>query len=70
MLADKSINDKVEPGTWEGVRDLIRTGISGQKHCKGICEAVMRVGNILARDFPRKADDVNELPNKVDSSEK
>jgi uncharacterized membrane protein len=32
---------------------------------EGICEAVSEVGKVLSANFPRKADDVDELSNEV-----
>ena len=32
----------------------------------GVLDAIGRVAEVLARHFPRKADDRDELPNRID----
>jgi putative membrane protein len=41
--------------------DHVRAGRPGE----GLAEAVRQVGVILAAHFPRDADDVNELPDRL-----
>lgn len=65
VRADKAINEKVLPGTWEKLTDQIIRGMKSQKPTQGICTAVEEAGNVLAEHFPRKNDDTNELTNGV-----
>ena len=65
VLADRGINAKVDPGQWEGVVAHIVSGIKDGRQADAICEAVREVGTILARHFPVKADDVDELDNLI-----
>lgn len=64
VLADKGINDVVPENYWDGIVWGITNSFKENKPCDGICEAVETVGQMLAEKFPRKPDDVNELPNE------
>ena len=65
IKADKAINEKVEPETWDIAAETITEGIKDGQTCKGICSAVEQIGNLLAEHFPVKPDDVNELSDNV-----
>lgn len=65
VKADRDINDKVERGAWQKTIDLILEGINKGKQGEGICNAIHQAGGLLAKHFPRKADDTNELPDDV-----
>ena len=65
VLADRGINEKVPPGTWNEVVDIIVAGLKSRHAGDAFCKAVERCGEILATHFPRQADDRDELPNKL-----
>jgi putative membrane protein len=65
VLADRGINEKVPPETWNEIVNTITTGLKSRRACEAFCKAVQRCGDILATHFPRQADDRNELPNKL-----
>ncbi len=65
VLADRGINDKVPQGTWDEVVTLISEGLRQGTACDSICNAIARCGELLAKDFPRRADDTDELPNLI-----
>jgi putative membrane protein len=65
VLADRGINEKVPPETWNEIVNTITTGLKSRRACEAFCEAVQRCGDILATHFPRQADDRDELPNKL-----
>jgi putative membrane protein len=65
VLADRGINEKVEPGTWNQVVDLVTSGLGSGDACEAFCRAIGRCGEILAQHFPRSPDDRDELPNKL-----
>ncbi len=72
VLADKNINEKVPKGTWDDVVKIIIESIKDPKqvNSKGIIKAVELAGKHLSEHFPRKADDVNELPDEIIVNEK
>ena len=65
VLADSGINARVKPGTWDEVVEIVLAGIKGGDLCRGLCDAIDRCGEILAREFPIQPDDVNELPDRL-----
>jgi putative membrane protein len=65
VLADRGINEKVDVGTWDEIVQMLTAGLKSGNACEAFCRAIERCGAILARHFPRSADDVNELSNKL-----
>jgi putative membrane protein len=65
VLADRGINAKVETGQWEEIVGLITAGIRQNRAADAICEAVEKVGDILAVHFPVRPGDTNELRNII-----
>jgi putative membrane protein len=65
VLADRGINEKVSPGTWDEIVQIVTTGLKSGSACNGFCKAIERCGEILAQNFPRQRDDRDELANKL-----
>ena len=65
IIADRGINELVSPGTWdEAVADFVERVRAGRT-AEGFLAAIEIVGARLAEHFPRAADDVDELPNRL-----
>ncbi len=64
IWGDDGIHAKVRQAYW----DVLAVGTSAhfqeERYTQGICEAVAEVGKRLAEFFPKKLDDVDELPDK------
>lgn len=65
VLADSGINEKVDPSTWENVKEEMLQQFLKGNFSNGVTTGIERVGNILSEHFPIKSDDTNELSNKV-----
>lgn len=65
VLADRGINLKVEPGTWDEIVRNLTAGIKSGRASDAFCTAIARCGEILAAHFPRQNDDDDELPNRL-----
>lgn len=65
VLADKGIYAKIRQETLQAYARDIAAGIKGGQAVDTLCQAIGDVGEILARHFPVKADDVNELSDQV-----
>lgn len=65
ILADKGINEKVPPNTWDSIKDNMQEKFIQGEFCKGILLGVEEVGKKLSAHFPIKPDDTNELSNRV-----
>jgi putative membrane protein len=66
ILADKAINERVPPGTWDAlVQDLVR-GFKAGRPTEAFCLVIARCGNLLAAHFPaREGDNPDELPDDL-----
>ena len=60
LLADRGINAKVSPDTWEGIVNDLVVGIRQKKTDTALETAIRRIGEILAEYVPPRADDTNE----------
>jgi putative membrane protein len=66
VLADKGINDRVPPGTWDGLVSGILDGIRTGQATDAICEAIMKCGALLAQVSPAgSGDNPDELPDTL-----
>ena len=64
ILADDGIARLSPPDTWDGiVRRFVEEVRDGRRR-EGLLAAIEAVGMALAEHFPRRPDDVNELPDK------
>ena len=65
IMGDRGINSKIPAGFWDGcARDLTK-GIREKAHSAAVLDTIRRCGEELAKFFPRKPDDKNELPDEV-----
>lgn len=65
VLADHGIYEKIKQESLDTYADVVSKGMAAGKGADALCGAIKSVGVELARFFPRKADDVNELPDRV-----
>lgn len=65
ILADKGINDKVDPKVWDDVVAEITLGIKAGRPGEALCAGVKRCGDLIVEHFPVKHDDTDELPNLI-----
>jgi uncharacterized membrane protein len=65
VIGDKGIHEKVAPSYWNDELHLMLEAFKNNQHELGICRIVENMGRLLARHFPIRLDDVNELSNKV-----
>lgn len=65
ILADSGIYQKISQETLMAHATDIAVGIKQGQACNALCREIEAVGVILARHFPIKADDANELSNEV-----
>jgi putative membrane protein len=64
ILADAGINARVGEGAWSAHVASITTAIRAGRPGDGVMAVIREIGELLARDFPRRPDDVNELPDR------
>lgn len=65
VLADAGINEKVAKNHWDELVGKLLGRIKKGQLVEGLCDAIKVCGEDLSQNFPIKADDTNELSNKV-----
>ena len=66
VLADSGINAKVQQSDWDGVAQLIVSGIRNGKAADGFVGAIRECGRLLeAHGFPKRVDDKDELSDNL-----
>ncbi len=62
VLADKAINERVPPGTWDTLVNGLIQGIKDGRPTEAFCRAIAMCGELLAQHFPaRPRDNPDEL---------
>lgn len=62
ILGDRGVHARVQTDGWQHHVNTIVSAIRAGHAADGVCRVVEELGTVLARDLPRKAGDVNELP--------
>ena len=67
IVGDEAVDRVCGEGFWTSVVEAMRERFRAERFTEGIEEAVVRVGDVLARHFPRRPGekDVNELPDAI-----
>ena len=65
ILGDKGINDVVENGFWNDVKDLMLNQFKEGHFAEGLEQGIMRCGEKLKAFFPYQSDDINEIPDDI-----
>ncbi|WP_445191391.1 TPM domain-containing protein [Sphingomonas sp. Tas61C01] len=65
IVADAAIHSRVAPEIWGDAMIALIAAVRDGRPGDGMAEAVTRIGAVLAEHFPRRADDINELPDRV-----
>jgi|SRR5690606_3941210 len=65
IIGDRGINVKVEDNFWDETKELMVSFFRQGNMVQGLIEGIQDVGKQLQNYFPRRADDVNELPDDI-----
>jgi uncharacterized membrane protein len=67
VVGDRGIDERCDEGFWATVAEAMREDLQAGRFTEGLVVAVERVGEVLARHFPRRPedDDQNELPDAI-----
>jgi len=65
VLGDQGIHERVGQVYWERLVDAVLAHFREERPRDGLLHAVVEVGAVLARHFPRRPGDVNELSDQV-----
>jgi putative membrane protein len=65
ILGDRGINARIPSGSWEKLAGELAAGIRAGRGADALCRVVADCGSELARHFPRRSDDRNELSDRI-----
>jgi putative membrane protein len=65
ILGDRGINERIPSGYWEGLAGELAAGLRAGRGAEAVCSVIAECGAELARHFPRRADDTNELRDEI-----
>jgi uncharacterized membrane protein len=65
IIGDKGINKVVPANFWDDIKEGMLNSFKQNDFTGGLCYAVKAAGEQLKKYFPRKTDDVNELPDDI-----
>jgi putative membrane protein len=65
ILGDRGIDTKIPHDIWQSLARDLSLGMREKRACEALCSVISACGGELARHFPRKPDDTNELADDV-----
>jgi len=65
ILADEGIHPKIPVSTWNGLELKLKEEFRKENYLNGILHIIKNMGEILKQEFPKEADDFNELRDDV-----
>ena len=65
VMGDQPISEKIEQSDWDEICRLAVEGLRSKLPTDGLCQAIAKAGDLLARDFPIAEGDANELTNEL-----
>jgi len=68
IIGDEAVNAKCGEQFWKKIAEEMTSRFKQGQFTDGIIHGIAAAGQVLAQHFPRRADDVNELPDKVERS--
>jgi uncharacterized membrane protein len=64
IVADRGLHRLVGPDGWEPIARRMEAAFRAGDFQRGIVEGIEAVGEVLARHYPRREGDTNELPDR------
>ncbi len=65
ILGDEGINNVVEDGFWNDVKDLMLSYFKEGCFVEGLEQGIQRCGEKLKTYFPHQSDNINEIPDDI-----
>jgi len=65
VWADRAISEKIPESEWKDACELLTKSLRAGKPREGFVDAIRKLGDVLAKQFPIQPQDVNELPNEL-----
>jgi hypothetical protein len=64
IVADRGVHRLVGDGAWSAIAERMQAAFRAGSFEQGLVEGIRAVGEVLARHYPRREGDVNELPDR------
>src|SRR5690606_32427549 len=68
VLGDEGINNKVPADFWEEIKEVMTAEFKESRFAEGLTEGIRLAGEALAKYFPYRRDDRNELSDEISTS--
>lgn len=65
ILGDRGIDKMIPHDSWQELARELSGGMREGRACEALCSVIAKCGDELARHFPKKADDRNELGDEI-----
>jgi putative membrane protein len=65
ILADRGINQAVEPGVWQQIVDAFTEAVKRGEIEQGFVTAIQSLGALLARHYPPEGERQNRIPDRL-----
>lgn len=65
IIGDRGINSRISQHTWSYLAGVLASGIREGRLCETLCAVIDECWVELAKYFPRRHDDINELPDEI-----
>ncbi|CAA2140034.1 MULTISPECIES: TPM domain-containing protein [Methylobacterium] len=65
IVADSGIASRISPAAWSSAIDALLSSLRRGAAADGLVSAVEGIGAVLTKHLPRRAGDIDELPNRV-----
>ena len=65
IVGDQGVHEKCGDAFWQQVSARMTELLKQGRFTEAILDAIQKVGDVLARNFPRDPDDQNELPDQI-----
>jgi uncharacterized membrane protein len=66
VIGDQGLHEKCGDAFWEALTEAMRMHFQAQNFTDAVLHAIRETGALLAQHFPRRTDDRDELPNRVE----
>ncbi|MDA8428021.1 MAG: TPM domain-containing protein [Geobacteraceae bacterium] len=66
ILGDRGINAVIPPGHWTALATALSSGIRQGRLTESLAAVIAEIGDVLQQHFPRRSDDINELPDLLE----
>ena len=65
VWADRSVSEKIPENEWKDACETLSRGLRAGKARDAFVDAIRKLGDVLAKEFPVRPKDVNELSNEL-----